>query len=81
MLFQSLRKETIWIIITTDQYPLPQTLVNWLKRWYLKNSIVFLEKNYLLFEQQRGFRNKLFNSHSTRGTYLEIQEASDTVCR
>ena len=40
----------------------------------MKDSYSFLEKNYLLFEQQYGFRNKLSTNHAVIDITNRIQE-------
>ena len=42
-----------------------------------KRLYSFLEKNYLLFEQQYGFRNKLSTNHALIDITNRIQEACD----
>ena len=42
-----------------------------------KSLYSFLEKNYLLFEQQYGFRNKLSTNHALIDITNRIQEACD----
>ena len=42
-----------------------------------KRLYSFLEKNYLLFEQQYGFRNKLSTNHALTDITNRIQEACD----
>ena len=42
-----------------------------------KRLYSFLEKNYLLFEQQYGFRNKLSTNHALIDITNKIQEACD----
>ena len=38
-----------------------------------------MRKNYLLFERQCGFRNKLSTNHYARAIYLDFKKAFDTV--
>ena len=43
-----------------------------------KRLYSFLKKNYLLFEQQYGFRNKLSTNHALIDVTNRIQEACDS---
>ena len=43
-----------------------------------KRLYSFLEKNYLLFEQQCGFRDKLSTNHYLRAIYLDFKKPSQS---
>ena len=62
-------------VITTDQYLSYQTLVSYLKNWYMRDYS-FLEKEKFLFKGQQGFRSK----HSTTDALTDITERIRDVC-